>query len=141
MYLFKYFFYILKHKWFYFLEAMKVGLYLSAFTHDLSKFLPSEFFAYAYRFHSGKKLTRDTSMVWRVAMLYHFNRNKHHWNYWILTDEPVPMPLKYVRQMMCDWKAMARVKGDSAMKFYGNNKLGMLLHEETEKHISEMLYP
>ena len=33
------------------IEAWKDGLYIHAFTHDLSKFLPSEFIPYSKFFH------------------------------------------------------------------------------------------
>ena len=47
----KYFCYICNHKWNVGIECLKSGLYTHALTHDLSKFLPSEFIPYAKFFH------------------------------------------------------------------------------------------
>lgn len=46
-----YLLYVLEHKKNVFKVCWKRGMYLHAFTHDLSKFLPSEFFPYAERFY------------------------------------------------------------------------------------------
>ena len=62
---FKYFHYIIRHKWFVFLECYKEGIIWRGITHDLSKFLPSEFFPYANHFYGEKnsdiKKGRDES--------------------------------------------------------------------------------
>jgi len=135
-----YFKYILEHKKNVFIECWKEGLYIHAFSHDLSKFLPSEFFAYAEKFYgddrNGDKVNRDFAIAW----LHHSHRNKHHWNYWVNSDrDALPMPEKYVRCMIMDWKAMSRKFGDTAEMFYLNNVNKMNLHSGTIVEIENVL--
>jgi hypothetical protein len=46
---------------------------------------------------------------------------------------PVPMPRKYVRQMVADWNGMSRKFGGTTREYYDKNKAQMILHEETKK--------
>ena len=46
--------YVLQHKYKVFIQCIKRGLYIHAFTHDFSKFRPSEFIPYA-RWYYGEK--------------------------------------------------------------------------------------
>lgn len=50
----KYLSYILRHKWYVFVECCKRGIYWRGFMHDMSKFLPSQWFPYVNYFY-GKK--------------------------------------------------------------------------------------
>ena len=54
--------YLLKHKFYVFIECFKEGLYWVGLAHDFSKFLPSEFIPYANFFYdnSTKKGRDDT---------------------------------------------------------------------------------
>lgn len=47
----KYFKYVLRHKWYVFLACLKYGLIWRGIVHDLSKFKPDEFIAYARFFY------------------------------------------------------------------------------------------
>ena len=103
------------------LECFKKKQYWLGITHDLSKFLPSEFIPYAKFFYGKrKKDIRDETgyykptdtgdLAFDFAWLLHQKRNKHHWQWWILpTDEEgikvFEMPMKYRIEMLCDWKA------------------------------------
>lgn len=135
-------YYIFQHKYYVFIECMKIGLYLHAFTHDLSKLLPSEFKAYARWFHTPEGtvyIGRNTKLEFNVAWNHHQNRNKHHWNYWVKAcGEAVPMPKKYVKQMVADWRAMGRRFGDTANSYYHRSKSEMILHPETIENINEV---
>lgn len=101
---FKYFLYICDHKKKVFLECWKRGLYFHAFTHDLSKFLPDEFFPYAKWFYGKNgtmaaydfeqmdcppespdypdllKYTKN-KLTFKNAFSKHLRRNKHHWDH------------------------------------------------------------
>lgn len=69
---------------------------------------------------------KDFNKAWE----HHYKNNKHHWNYWIGQD----MPEKYIKQMICDWKAMSRKFGDTAQEFYMKN------HDKIElTHCSRVL--
>ncbi|MGL6174822.1 MAG: DUF5662 family protein [Cellulosilyticaceae bacterium] len=99
-------------------------MYVHAFTHDLSKFRPSEFIPYARYFYIDKeKYKHDFDYAWSL----HYYRNKHHWNRWyfeesdIMKEHVYEMPSKYIDQMIADWSAMSRKFGDTPQKYYLNN--------------------
>jgi len=128
--------YLIEHKWNVGIECIKLGLYWHAITHDLSKFLPSEFIPYAKHFNAGPQ-----RKLFETAWCRHQNRNAHHWDYWVKADgHAVPMPKKYVKQMIADWNGMGRKFNDNASIFYEKNKHKMKLHKETVKCIKETLY-
>lgn len=82
------------------------GIYLS---HDLSKFWPEEFFAYADWFYGKKSDPEAYDRAW----LHHLHNNPHHWQYWVMPPEFNPdgdhdngcleMPEEYVLEMIADW--------------------------------------
>lgn len=89
--------YVLEHKKNVFKTCWKRGLYIHAFTHDLSKFSPSEFFPYAEWFDGeyGVKFKvtddtptedivkhKDTEEKFDRAWEHHYEHNKHHWKHW-----------------------------------------------------------
>lgn len=130
----KYFKYILEHKKNVFIECWKDGLYLHAFTHDLSKFNPIEFVPYTKWFYGkyGTSLGRcpvESHLHYKEYTLCKFNfdkawqhhkdNNKHHWNYW--HERGMDMPKKYRKQMICDWKGMSRKFGDTPQSYYLKN--------------------
>lgn len=145
----KYFKYIIEHKKNVFIEAMKEGMYIHAFTHDLSKFLPSEFFPYARFFFkkdrtNNYKQSDEKDIDFLKGWIFHQKRNKHHWNYWVSVtrkDEiiPIPMPKKYIKQMIVDWRAMSRKFGSSPKEYYEFNKSKFILHDETIFLIEQFL--
>lgn len=133
--------YILEHKWNVGVECVKVGLFWHAITHDLSKFRPSEFFPYA-KFFFGENKSCKVKEDFLVAWNYHQKRNKHHWNFWVCVDsenKATSMPIKYIKQMVCDWKGMSRKFGDTALEYFDNNKHKMILHKDVEPRIQEEL--
>lgn len=133
---------LLRHKWFVFISARKLGCSLwLAFIHDWSKFLPSEFIPYAKTF--GNNTTIDKKPEFYIGWLHHQKRNKHHWQYWIVqnsTDDfyPLPMPKKYVIEMLADWYGAGLAYGDpDTKKWYQNNYYKIVLHTETRIEINE----
>lgn len=127
----KYFKYVMEHKKNVFIECWKAGLYVHAFTHDLSKLRPSEFFPYAKFFFEKKDISN-----FQTGWLFHQKRNKHHWNYWVLINEkneiiPLQMPHKYIIQMVCDWGGMSRKFGDTPEQYYKINESNFILHPLT----------
>ncbi|MFW6046324.1 MAG: DUF5662 family protein [Candidatus Woesearchaeota archaeon] len=146
----KYFLYVVNHKKNVFIECWKMGLYIHAFTHDLSKFLPSEFIPYARFFYSTNrynnyKKSDEDNENFQMGWCFHQKRNKHHWNYWVSITRkneiiPIPMPKKYVLQMIADWNGMSRKFGGTTKEYFENNKHKMILHDETIKTIESILY-
>lgn len=145
----KYLLYVIEHKWNVGIECVKMGMPFHAVTHDLSKFLPSEFFPYAKFFYSKNrtkeyKQTDENDENFQTGWCYHQKRNKHHWNYWVSVtrkDEviPIPMPRKYIRQMVADWRGMSRKFGGSPAQYYRDNHHKFIMHHETIEHLREYL--
>jgi hypothetical protein len=122
--------YVLEHKKNVFIECWKRGLYIHAFTHDLSKFSPIEFISYAKYFYGTKeeKAFSNFDHGW----LNHQRKNKHHWGYWVdSSGKALIMPQKYIKQMICDWEAMGRKFGDTAKWYYLKNKENYILNPIT----------
>lgn len=127
----KYLLYVLEHKKNVFKTCWSKGLYLHAFTHDLSKFRPSEFIPYARYFYGSyppnallkdigykniktkEKIKEDFEKAWQL----HYSRNKHHPEYW--SDGKIPH--KYIIQMICDIEAMSLKFGGTAQEYYLKN--------------------
>lgn len=140
--------YILIHKWYVLLECCRLRIPWLGLTHDLSKLLPSEFFAYADRFF-GKGISDFPDQVkrFRVAWLKHQHRNPHHWQHWFQVEvEPddsstlaQDMPLRYRKEMLADWLAMARVSGGSAADWYRKNRDKIYLHHKTREYVDGFL--
>lgn len=140
----KYFKYVLEHKKNVYKECMhqikqthdkkdKTDLFIHALIHDLSKFSPKEFKAYAWKFYGGKQASRnllkaiglenkcisqeDIDEGFDKAWEHHYKNNKHHPEYWDCKD----IPNKYLIQMICDWKAMSRKFGGTVQEYYLKN--------------------
>lgn len=80
--------YIIRHKWFVFLECCKLGIPIAGIFHDLSKLLPDEWLAYSDYFYGGKNNLSDFEYAW----MRHINRNPHHWEYWVRIEEACQEP-------------------------------------------------
>jgi len=161
---FRYLWYVLRHKWYCFLECCKLGMPLVGITHDLSKFRPSEWFGYVEKFYGDKEkqnrrqfdLASDYGglhemIPWgllpddqfKLAWLHHQRRNPHHWQYWVYRKDegevfPVPMPRRYLKEMVADWRAMGRTF-DGAAAWYEKNRDKILLREEDRAVVEEMI--
>ena len=150
--------YIFKHRWFVMLECWKRGLYIRGLTHDLSKFLPSEWFAYVNMFYGDYGYKFNGGYAWehakhaRVreafdrAWLIHQNRNRHHWQWWILVNDdegtyPLPMDKKDWIEMICDWTGAGRAIAGrkDPLPWYLEHQDTIILHEETRKAVEEAM--
>ncbi len=129
--------YIIQHKINVAIECIKMGMYWHAITHDLSKLYPKEFIAYTNNYHNGVKNRRAMAEAWQ----WHKNRNPHHWDFWVKSSgKPIPIPEKYVKQMIADWKGMGRQKGfEGPIIYYAKTKHRMTLHKETINLINKYL--
>lgn len=133
--------YLTRHRWFVFLASCKLGVPWLGLIHDLSKFRPSEWFPYAEHFYGadgarnreasreGKPDVTDDQRFDHAVRL-HYQRNKHHWQYWVRpvgADDHLDMslrrhggpflmgryvvqamPEKYRREMIADWIGVGR---------------------------------
>lgn len=107
----------IKHKWFVLLAGLRVKCPLiRLLLHDWSKFLPSEMPHYQRQFYGPADDPAGFAQCW----VHHHNRNEHHWEYWIprtghnradppmKVNEPIPMPLPVLREMIADWLGASR---------------------------------
>lgn len=130
-----------KHKWFVFVAGKiimpknhKVSMY-RLIVHDWSKFSISEAPHYGRNFF-GDKERKD---LFHRAWLHHANSNPHHWQYWVLQkDIIVPMPKKFIREMVADWLGAEKSYGKSwDMSAWLIKNLGKVEIEDSSK---EYLY-
>lgn len=141
--------YILRHKWFVIVASRKFGVPLwLALLHDWSKFRPSEWTPYAETFYksNGEKQYVE-SMEFEWAWNHHQKRNKHHWQYWLLTldsgeTEALEMPLRYVREMVADWAGAGRaITGKwEYVKWYEHNKIKIKLNDRTRRLVEVLIH-
>ena len=152
-----YFWYVIQHKWFVFIECCRLGVIYRGVVHDLSKLRPSEWFPYVHSFYNpdgSKRNVRDETGYYDPtkmgaefdrAWLFHQHRNPHHWQYWLLTQDKnknkeMPMPDTYRKEMLADWRGAGKAQGKpNTYKWYLANKDKMKLHPETRAWIEEHL--
>ena len=141
----KYLGYVIRHKWYVFVECCKLGVPWRGLVHDMSKFLPSEFHAYATYFYGHSKA--EGQEKFDFAWHWHQKRNKHHWQWWILRYDSgkliiFEIPMSYRKEMLADWRgcSMARTGTDDTITWYNANKDKMQLAPETRKWIEREVY-
>ena len=155
---FKYLHYILKHKYYVFIECCKLGIPWLGIIHDCSKFRPSEFFPYADHFFGpgsdGMNTGRDKTGYYstrnmkdekfKFALFLHLKRNKHHWQWWILStsdgEHSREIPNKYFKEMLGDWKGASKsIKNPTpAVVWYTKNRKNLKFNKETRKKLDDM---
>lgn len=146
----KYAWYVLRHRWFVFVECVRLGIPWRGLVHDLSKFLPDEWFPYVEFFYGAWKDRGETLSVrvlaaFNAAWLRHQHRNPHHWQYWRLREDDggtklLPMPEKYVREMLADWRGAGRAQGfDKLGPWYEKNHRMIELERETRALLHSLM--
>ena len=148
---FEYLAYVCRHKWYVFLACIQYGCIWRGIVHDLSKFLPSEWFPYVENFYGqwrgwGKIAPPDIQHAYNLAWLHHQRRNLHHHQYWVLnkddgTQEVLEMPEAYVREMVADWTGAGRaIHGENeCVEWYLKNRNKMILHPGTRARVENLL--
>lgn len=142
---FEYIKYILKHKYYVGVECFKRGLYWQGLIHDLSKFSSKEFVAYMNMYTrpkiTGIKVTQRVKIDFNKAWLNHIHNNPHHWEYWVLDGEPLDMPDKYIKEMVCDWvgAGMAIHGEPNPNKWYKLNESAIILTAATKAKVEFLL--
>lgn len=151
--------YVLRHKWYVFTAACRLGIPWRGLVHDLSKFRPSEFLPYARHFYApdgSQQTRRDKTGYYKAglsddeafdrAWLLHQHRNPHHWQFWVLAlddggQNVLPMPGKYVLEMVADWRGagLAQGHGDDVVPWYQANKDKMVLHPATRREVETLI--
>lgn len=143
------------HKYLVAKGCFKVGLYRQGILHDMSKYSPTEFWV-GVRYFQGDRSPNNAEreeIGYSSAWLHHKGRNKHHYEYWIDYSAkggdgcqiPVPMPPKYIAEMIIDRIAASKVyKGSqytdsSALEYYLQGKGKIPIHPDTAETLERML--
>ena len=99
--------------------CFKIGLYKQGILHDLSKYSPSEFWV-GVKYYQGTQSPNNAereALGYSSAWLHHKGRNRHHYEYWLdytATGKrgeivPVPMPDRYIAEMLSDRNAASKI--------------------------------
>lgn len=140
--------YVLRHKWYVFWACRRLNVSLwQAFWHDWDKFLPGPWLAYVETFYTrdGRSRYLETP-AFTYAWNAHQKRNKHHWQYWLLTWDrgetvPLEIPEKHVREMVADWIGAGLAKNGQGdpRPWYTENGSEMILHPATRQMVEQLL--
>lgn len=143
------------HKYLVAQSCFQVGLYRQGLFHDLSKYSPTEFMA-GVRYYQGTRSPNNAEREangYSAAWMHHQGRNRHHYEYWIDYSlegthgvrEPVPMPDRYIAEMILDRIAACKVYQGSAytdaspLEYYNWGTLRAPMHPETREKLERML--
>ena len=143
------------HKYLVAVGCFKVGLYWQGLTHDLSKYSPTEFLPGA-RYYQGNRSPNNAEREkkgYSAAWLHHKGRNRHHFEYWVDYSlegkpgrmAPVPMPDRYIAEMVMDRIAACKVYQGKAytdaspLAYYNRGTVRAPLHPETREKLERML--
>ena len=144
---------ITKHRLLVMDGCFRVGLYWQGLVHDLSKYAPTEFWNGA-RYYQGTRSPNTAereSKGYSEAWIHHKGRNRHHYEYW--TDmnlqtrnyESVPMPRKYLVEMVMDRRAACMIyqgkayTPGSALAYFDKSREKELMHPQTKQELSYLL--
>lgn len=140
--------YVLRHKWFVFLGCLKMRVPLwQAIIHDWDKFLPDEWLPYVNTFYKpdGSKHYNETT-AFAVAWNLHQKRNRHHWQFWLLTWDrgetiALEMPEVHAREMVADWIGAGRAISGRVdpWPWYDKNRDSIKLHPATRAFIETLM--
>ena len=141
------------HKWLVLQGCFRVGLYWQGITHDLSKYMPTEFMI-GIRYFQGDRSPNAAEREdkgYSEAWMHHKGRNRHHYEYW--TDmsretgkyESVVIPRKYLVEMVMDRRAACRVyEGEkytpaSPLNYLLRSREKALMHPQTVQELTYIL--
>ncbi len=141
------------HKWLVMKGCFRVGLYRQGLTHDLSKYSPTEF-RIGVRYFQGNRSPNGAEREekgYSEAWMHHKGRNRHHYEYWNDLNretrhyESVPMPRRYLAEMVMDRIAACRVyqgkayTDASAYTYFSKSADRALMHPRTERELEFLL--
>ena len=98
-------------------HCRRAGIGWQGLFHDLSKYSITEFLP-GIRYYQGTRSPNERERElfgYSAAWLHHPGRNRHHFEYWNDLNpktkmyEPVPMPVRYVKEMFCDRVAASKI--------------------------------
>ncbi|MBO5453790.1 MAG: catalase [Clostridia bacterium] len=141
----KHFITITRHRHAVIKHGFKTGIFWQSLFHDLSKYSPAEFICGA-KYYLGTKSPNEAEREkygFSKAWLHHKGRNKHHFEYWLdynpttKKNEPVKMPIKYVKEMFCDRVAASKIyqgknyKQTHPIEYFERGRSNRVINKET----------
>ena len=117
MKLFKHLHTITKHRHKVISHCRRAGIFWQGLFHDVSKLSPTEFIP-SVKYYQGTRSPNEREREiygYSRAWMHHKGRNKHHFEYWVDLNpatkqyEPVPMPMRYLKEMFCDRVAASKI--------------------------------
>lgn len=141
------------HRFLVLCHCARAGILWRGLCHDLSKYSPTEFLA-GVRYFQGNRSPNEAEREekgYSSAWMHHKGRNRHHFEYWSDYNpqtkcmEPVPMPRKWIVEMLCDRMAASKIymkKNYDDTKPLAYYKLGRdrrICHPETAKVLESLL--
>lgn len=136
--------------------CFRIGLFRQGIMHDLSKYMPEEFWRGAKYYqgdHSPNDAERRDTGISR-AWLHHKGRNMHHFEYWIdwqfdangkVIYAGNRMPIRYVAEMFCDRVAASKVylkekyTDASPYEYFMRGLPDQMMHPDTVEELEKML--
>ena len=141
------------HRWLVRQGCFRVGLYWQGLTHDLSKYTPTEFRSGILYYQGSRSPNAAEREIkgYSEAWMHHKGCNRHHYEYW--TDlsletrkyESVPMPRKYLVEMVMDRRAACMVyqgknyHPSSALEYLEKSREKSLMNQKTRKELHYIL--
>lgn len=123
-----------------------VGLYKQGMIHDLSKYSLTEFSVGA-KYYQGNRSPNNAEREDKgcsISWIHHKGRNKHHYEYWYDYQAnvsegmvPVPMPHKYVVEMLMDRIAASKTYNKSNY----DDKLPLAYYKKGMKYERACIHP
>ena len=149
----KHFITITRHRWLVRGGCFRVGLIWQGLTHDLSKYAPTEFRVGAKYFQGTRSpnTAEREDKGYSEAWMHHKGRNKHHYEYWSDLNrqtrryEYVPMPRKYLVEMVMDRRAACMVyqgknyTPGAEMTYLENSMEKDLINPQTRRELEFLL--
>lgn len=133
--------------------CFKLGIPLQGLLHDLSKYSLKELSISNY--YNGVRSPHEAcreALGYSPSWLYHKNRNKHHWEFWLDNQDgadfkPVKIPYKYVIEMFCDMVGASKAYNlntfneSEPWKYYITRCKGKrLMHPDSQYLLEKLLW-
>ncbi len=134
-------------------HCFKAGIFWRGILHDLSKYSFTEFIKggkYYQGTRSPNEMEREV-IGYSEAWMHHKGRNRHHFEYWVdynpvtKKNEPVKMPIVFVKEMFCDRVAASKIyQGKNyvqshPLEYFLRGKDRRVIHPETSDLLESWL--
>lgn len=126
-------------------NCFKAGIGVQGLFHDLSKYSLAELIP-SSQLYQGTRSPNERARElygYSSAWLHHKGRNKHHFEYWCDVNiktrryEPVKMPERYLKEMVCDRIAASKIykkelyTDSSALEYLQKSTDREAMHKDT----------